>query len=1352
MPATLPRRPSLSFWSHALLTAGLLLAACSSNDTKGTGKTADTSLQFDSNLNPQDSKDPDTGTPSLDGVGTGDVSANCPGGAGCPCAENSDCETGLCIDDPSLTEGRACAHPCGSQCPAGYLCRPLTGPAGDISNFCVPHYGHLCDPCATSKDCQALGLTDAVCTNQGKLGQFCGVACQGAGDCPKGYTCDSVPSVEGPASKQCVRAPDQPGGPYGVCECSKSAVAKGLHTTCAVEVKGAEGQVLGTCQGTRTCTAAGLGDCNAPPAQAETCNGLDDNCNGQTDEGSCDDKNGCTQDSCDGKGGCKHVALDGTSCDADGSACTPDDTCKQGTCIAGAPLACNDKNPCTKDSCDLALGFTHTEANGVPCEDDNPCTIGDLCTGGQCQPGPAKLCSAPDGCQTASCDLQSGNCKYGIAPDTTPCDDGLLCTTADGCSGGTCKGTPKQCDDGNPCTQDLCEPKSGCTAASQGAIACDDGNACTSGDACQGGSCVGKASTCDDENPCTADTCDVKLGCAHTETSDACDDGNPCSKGDACAGGKCVPGASVCACQSDADCPDDGNLCNGLPVCDKSGGTAKCAIAPLSLVLCSSSLDTACSKSQCEPATGKCALKALGDGSLCEDGSACTAGDVCTGGICKSGQGLNCDDGNPCTADSCDAAAGCVHAAQNGVACDADGSACTQGDACNGGVCGKGPALVCDDGNPCTTDSCDPAQGCLFAPNAAVCSDGNPCTQGDVCSKGACVPGASVCACQKDADCPDDGNLCNGTEFCDTSAAPYVCKLKPGSAVTCDVSKDGPCSTTECAVKTGLCGPVAKQDGASCSDGSACTAGDACAGGSCVAGAKVACDDGNPCTADSCDAGKGCVFAANSAPCNDGDSCTANDVCAGGKCSAGVATDCNDKNSCTTDTCDVAAGCKHTAVAGPCDDGSACTLTDTCSSGVCVGTAGNLFVVTILGPEHTGWAALTAVPNGHIVLGGTTAVPGSPNGGAPQKARIVEVSQIGSLMYDQQLAPGAIAGASSVVAVGDTGVGVAGYALQSETSPSDCWVARLDAKGNQLWSGLFGSSDEYCSRAALAQDGGFIAVGWNNLPNGAMRAYAIRVSSTGVKVWESDYWKNNSEEAKAVVALADGGFLIAANQGGAGGTPWLVRVDSAGKNLWDKTYAGVGDVPFDVIDLGAAGLAMSVRGGWVVRLDAGGNMLWSKNFAAKQPSFQYFAGLARAGDGGFVLAGDTTVGGFGGYDFLAAHLDANGNLVWQRAYGGKGSEMVTSVVALPDGGHALAGVMDTAKNAFVVARTDAWGYASCSDAGKCSGVPLAACDDKNACTADVCTSTTGACAHTQLSDGASCGSVSVCKTGVCNQP
>jgi hypothetical protein len=52
--------------------------------------------------------------------------------------------------------------------------------------------------------------------------------------------------------------------------------------------------------------------------------------------------------------------------------------------------------------------------------------------------------------------------------------------------------------------------------------------------------------------------------------------------------------------------------------------------------------------------------------------------------------------------------------------------------ACEEGEC-VGEPLDCDDGNPCTDDACDPAQGCSSTPNEAPCEDGDPCTSGDGC-------------------------------------------------------------------------------------------------------------------------------------------------------------------------------------------------------------------------------------------------------------------------------------------------------------------------------------------------------------------------------------------------------------------------------------------------------------------------------------------------------------------------------------------------------------------------------------------------------------------------------------------
>ena len=84
------------------------------------------------------------------------------------------------------------------------------------------------------------------------------------------------------------------------------------------------------------------------------------------------------------------------------------------------------------------------------------------------------------------------------------------------------------------------------------------------------------------------------------------------------------------------------------------------------------------------------------------------------GGPCAN---LSCDDGNPCTDDSCGPFTGCIHI-PNTLPCD-DGNACTAGDACSNGVC-TGRAYSCDDGIPCTRDFCNGDGTCRF--EASACS------------------------------------------------------------------------------------------------------------------------------------------------------------------------------------------------------------------------------------------------------------------------------------------------------------------------------------------------------------------------------------------------------------------------------------------------------------------------------------------------------------------------------------------------------------------------------------------------------------------------------------------------------
>ena len=125
----------------------------------------------------------------------------------------------------------------------------------------------------------------------------------------------------------------------------------------------------------------------------------------------------------------------------------------------------------------------------------------------------------------------------------------------------------------------------------------------------------------------------------------------------------------------------------------------------------------------------------------CNDGNACTTADTCAGGTCIGGPAPNCNDGNICTTDTCNPATGCVNT-PNTSPCD-DGNACTTGDTCSGGQCLGGPPLNCNDGTICTTDSCNPASGCvntavtLPCPAASVVADafvnsGSPTTNAGI--------------------------------------------------------------------------------------------------------------------------------------------------------------------------------------------------------------------------------------------------------------------------------------------------------------------------------------------------------------------------------------------------------------------------------------------------------------------------------------------------------------------------------------------------------------------------------------------------------------------------------------------
>jgi hypothetical protein len=220
-------------------------------------------------------------------------------------------------------------------------------------------------------------------------------------------------------------------------------------------------------------------------------------------------------------------------------------------------------------------------------------------------------------------------------------------------------------------------------------IVCSNDDACDGLEECDPGTLaclLGEVPDCDDQNGCTADSCDQNAGCVHQPISGDCDDGTECTAGDTCEAGECV-GDPIC---------DDGNACNGPEECVDA--TLECL--PGTAPDCDDSNE--CTADSCNGTLGCVHAPAAGS---CDDLSACTQGDTCVAGECI-GTAKSCTDGN-----ACNGLEECVPAS---------------------GACVPGAPPVCDNGDACP-DSCDPTIGCVEAPCGSTSTTVQQINQAPVC-------------------------------------------------------------------------------------------------------------------------------------------------------------------------------------------------------------------------------------------------------------------------------------------------------------------------------------------------------------------------------------------------------------------------------------------------------------------------------------------------------------------------------------------------------------------------------------------------------------------------------------------
>jgi len=278
---------------------------------------------------------------------------------------------------------------------------------------------------------------------------------------------------------------------------------------------------------------------------------------------------------------------------------------------------------------------------------------------------------------------------------------------------------------------------------------------------------------------------------------------------------------------------------------------------------------------------------------------------------------------------------------------------------------------------------------------------------------------------------------------------------------------------------------------------------------------------------------------------------------------------------------------------------------------------------------------------------------------------------------------------NAVQSTTDGGYIIAGYTKSFGEGNYDIWLIKTDADGNKIWDKTYGGSDDDSGGPLCVQqtsDDGYIIGGrTKSFGAGKYDVWLIKTDADGTKVWDKTFGGSGEDGSHSVRQTTDGGYIIAGGTQsfGAGDYDiWLIKTDSEGNKMWDKTYGGSN------IDWGVC-VQSTTDGGyiivgttdsfgdiydfdvWLVKIDTNGNEIWNRTFGGNRIENGLY--VRQTADGGYIASGKTSSFGAGGDDAWLIKVDANGNEIWNKTYGGSKQESGEIVQQIADGGYVIEG-------------------------------------------------------------------------------
>jgi len=306
-------------------------------------------------------------------------------------------------------------------------------------------------------------------------------------------------------------------------------------------------------------------------------------------------------------------------------------------------------------------------------------------------------------------------------------------------------------------------------------------------------------------------------------------------------------------------------------------------------------------------------------------------------------------------------------------------------------------------------------------------------------------------------------------------------------------------------------------------------------------------------------------------------------------------------------------------------------------------SAGNLQWQETFGGNDFDWGySVQQTSDGGYVITGTTCSFGDPLG----DVYLIKTDPNGNLLWQKTFGGSSDDYGSSVQQTSDDGYIIAGATGSFGDPIGDVYLIKTDPNGNTLWQNTFGGSGaEYGYSVQQTSDGGYIIAG-RTYSFGAkyIDVYLIKTNSAGNLLWQKTFGGNSKDEGYSVQQTTDGGFIIAgmSYSNARGPDIYLIKTDPNGNQEWQKTFGGsYTDLGFSVQQTSDGGFIIA---GWtysfgaveedvyLIKTDSAGNFLWQKTFGGSKGDGAY--SVQKTSDGGYIIAGVTESFGAGGQVYL----------------------------------------------------------------------------------------------------------------------